>query len=157
MQDDYGLDIFIDGIVSILVLLACLPTFFSLMSSLIYEQEYGFGTLDEKSTMTVSSQWAGTGFDNTLDSKHYWTDTHIAMTALVDTVETRTVKTPNLEITYTDLSLLDKSDRITGMVASIRSSTSWVVNWSTLRYFVTIDENGSLIYTEAVADIVLRR
>lgn len=169
-MDDFGLEVIMEAIVTTIVLAICLPTFFFCLSTLQTGMNFGFNTLDEKSTMTTSSQLAGVGLVEGLEKKKLWTNAHVLMTAAVDdnvegggkfVLKTETYES---ELRYDSMSFLDKGSIITTAMNTLRSGnfydTAWYggsLSFTSKRYYLTLGSDGHLIYTTDINDVMIGR
>ncbi len=162
-----SLEAVFDMLALVLVLVFTLPIFLLMFHSLLYETDFGFGTLEDKSIMATPQQERDLYGDQYLADKRQLTNAHIALLPSVDDKEDesdmRTVTVEwdsphiNLQHSYSlseeaktqKASLINDGFSFVGDLTS-RGITS---SYTSLLYHVSILEDGSLILTETREEV----
>lgn len=162
-----SLEAIFDMLSLVLVLVFTLPIFLFLFHSLLYETDFGFGTLEDKSIMATPQQERDLYGDQYLADKRQLTNAHIALLSSVDDKEddtsSRTVKvrwdSPHVNLQHS-YSLSEESK--TQKASLIGDGFSFVGNltaggitssYTSLLYHVSILADGSLILTETREEV----
>jgi hypothetical protein len=162
-----SLETVFDMLSLMLVLVFTLPIFLFMFHSLLYEADFGFGTLEDKSIMATPQQERDLYGDQYLADKRQLTNAHIALLPSVDDKEdetdsrTVTVKWDNpyvnLQHSYslTEEAKTQKASLIGDGFSFVGDLTARGItsSYTSLLYHVSILADGSLILTETREEV----
>lgn len=156
-----------DILLLVLTLVFTLPIFLGMFHTLLYEADFGFGTLEDKSVIATPQQERDLYGDQYLAEKRQLTNAHIALLAVVDDKEKesdlRTITVqwddPPIDLKYSytlsEESKTQKASLINNGFSFVGNLTAQGINssYTSLLYHVSILEDGSLVLTETREEV----
>lgn len=148
------IEIFLDAVMTFIVLAACLPVFMFVCNTFMYDSNFGFGSLDEKSVAATDAQLRDLGISTItgdyvyIDDKKIWTNGHYA---LLEAVESSTdirrdvsAGTGSYSYTLSYANMLDKKARLDSGYSAASSIAGG--NYGGAIYHISIDSEGTIAF-----------